>query len=91
MSDSPLYIHRGISLIKKRTFLGSYRRPMPRVLWWSWGSGRFNMAEVPLYNASWPEGLLSLSSQAHHLTTLPPFQPAISSSHLPPRLPKTLQ
>jgi hypothetical protein len=27
--------------------LGPYSRPMPRVLWWSWGGGHFLMREVP--------------------------------------------
>ena len=35
---------QGTSLIRKRTPLGPYRRPMPRVL----GGGRFLMSEVPL-------------------------------------------
>ena len=29
-----------------------YREPMPRVLWWSEGTGLFLMNEVPLYNPS---------------------------------------
>jgi len=42
--------YRGTSLIRKRTPLGPYRRPMPRVLGGSWGGGRFLMGEVPLYS-----------------------------------------
>ena len=30
-----LHVYRGTSLTRKRTPLGPYRRPMPRVLWWS--------------------------------------------------------
>ena len=41
-------LYRGTSLIRKRTPLGPYRRPMPRVLGWSQGGGRFFMGEVPL-------------------------------------------
>ena len=43
-----LRVHRGT---KNKTAppLGSYRMPMPRVLGWSWGDGRFLMREVPLY------------------------------------------
>ena len=41
--------YRGTSLIRKRTLLGPYRRPMPRVLGESWWGGRFLMGEVPLY------------------------------------------
>jgi len=41
--------YRGTSLIEKRPPLGPYRRPMPRVLWWSYGGGLFLMSEVPLY------------------------------------------
>ena len=42
-------MYRGTSLIRKRTPLGLYRRPMPRVLGGFWGGGRFLMGEVPLY------------------------------------------
>ena len=41
--------YRGTLLIRNRTLLGPYRRPMPRVLGGSWGGGRFIMGEVPLY------------------------------------------
>ena len=40
--------YRGISLIRKRTPPGPFRRPMPRVLGGSQGGGRFLMGEVPL-------------------------------------------
>ena len=40
--------YRGASLIRQRTPLGPYRRPMPRVLGGSEGGGRFFMGEVPL-------------------------------------------
>ena len=40
--------YRGTSLIRKRTPLGPYRRPMPKVLGGSQGGGRFLMGEVPL-------------------------------------------
>jgi len=33
--------YRGKSLIRKRTPLRPYRRPMPRVVGRSWGGGRF--------------------------------------------------
>ena len=42
--------YRGTSLISKRTPLGSYRRPMPRVVGGSYGVGRFPIGEVPLYS-----------------------------------------
>ena len=42
-------VYRGTSLIRKLTPPGSYRRPMPRVLSWSQGDGRFLMGQVPLY------------------------------------------
>ena len=42
-------VYRGTSLIRKRTPLGPYPRPMPRVLGRSWGGGDFLMGEVPLY------------------------------------------
>ena len=32
---------RGTSLIKKRSLLGPYSRPMPKALWLSWGVGVF--------------------------------------------------
>ena len=44
--------YRGASLIRKRTPLGPYRRPMPRVLGESLGAGRFLMGEVTLYRGS---------------------------------------
>ena len=40
--------HRGTSLIRKRTPLGPYRRPIPRLLWGSQDGVRFLMSEVPL-------------------------------------------
>jgi len=42
-------LNRGASLTRKRTPLGPYRRPMPRVLGGSSGGSRFLMGEVPLY------------------------------------------
>jgi hypothetical protein len=33
--------YRGASLIRNCAPLGPYSRPMPRVLWWSWGWGVF--------------------------------------------------
>jgi len=45
----PVVSYRVTSLIRKRTPLGPYRRPVPRALWWSWGGWRFLMSEVPLY------------------------------------------
>ena len=47
-----LIIYRGTSLIRKRTPLGPYLRPMPRVLGGSYWGGRFLMGEVPLYKTS---------------------------------------
>jgi len=40
--------YRGTSLSRKRTPLGPYRRPMPRVLGGFWGGECFLMGEVPL-------------------------------------------
>ena len=34
--------HRGTSLIRNRTPLGPYNRPMRRALWCSWGGGVFS-------------------------------------------------
>ena len=39
---------RGTSLMRKRTPLGPYRTPMPRVLGGSLEGGRFRLGEVPL-------------------------------------------
>ena len=44
--------YRGASLIRKRTPLGPYRRPMPRVLRGSYGNERFLMGEIPVYTFS---------------------------------------
>ena len=41
-------MYRGTFLIRKRSALELYRRPMPRVLGGSQGVGRFLMGEVPL-------------------------------------------
>ena len=43
-----LRAYMGTSLTRKRTPLGPYRRPVPRVLGGSKGGGRFRMGEVPL-------------------------------------------
>ena len=40
---------QGYLTIRNRTTVGPYRRPMPRVLCWSEGGGRFLMGEVPLH------------------------------------------
>jgi len=41
--------YRGTSLIRNCLLLGPYSRPMPRVLWCSYGGGLFLMSEGPLY------------------------------------------
>ena len=48
---TPKMSYRGTSLMRKRTPLGPYRRPMPRVVGASQGNGCFPMVEVPLYAA----------------------------------------
>ena len=40
--------YRGTSLIRKRTPIGPYHRPMPRVLGGSYGGGRFLVSDVLL-------------------------------------------
>ena len=40
--------YRGTQLTRKRTPLGPYRRPMPRVIGGFYGSGRFLLGEVLL-------------------------------------------
>ena len=47
--EVPLY--RGTSL-ENRHPVGPYSRTMPKLLWRSWGGGRFLMSEVPLYSSS---------------------------------------
>jgi len=44
-----LRAYRGTSLIRERTLLGPYSRPMPMALWGSLGGGLLLMGEVPLY------------------------------------------
>ena len=56
--------HRGASLIRKRTPLGPYHRPVPKVLGGSQGGGRFLTGEVPLYGG----GNLTTLSGAHEAT-----------------------
>ena len=41
--------YRGSALTRKRTPLGPYRRPMPRVLRGSWEGGRFLMRGTPVH------------------------------------------
>ena len=45
-------VYRGTMLKRKRTPLGPYRRPMPRVLGGSQGVVRFIMSKVPLYGTT---------------------------------------
>ena len=40
--------YRGTSLIRNAPLIGPYSRTISRVLWWSWGGGRFLMSVVPL-------------------------------------------
>jgi len=49
LATRPGAMYRGTSLIRKRTPLGPYSRPMPRVLGGSYGGEHFLMSEVPLY------------------------------------------
>jgi len=44
----PFKRYRGTSLIRNHHPVGPYSRTMPRLLWRSWGGGRFLMREVPL-------------------------------------------
>ena len=57
--------YRGTSLTRKRTPLGPYRRPMPRVIWGSQEGGCFLMGEVPLY--------MPTSAPARYLREVPSF------------------
>jgi hypothetical protein len=41
--------YRDTSLLGKRTPVGPYLRPLPRVLRGCWWGGRFVMGELPLY------------------------------------------
>ena len=43
--------YRGTSFIRNRHPAGPYSRTMPRLLWRSYGGGRFLMSEVPLYRS----------------------------------------
>ena len=43
---------RGTSLIRNTPLLGSYRRTIPRVLWWSWWAGLSLMIEVTPYGGN---------------------------------------
>ena len=51
-ADSRIQEHpiqnKGTSFTRKRTPLGPYRGPIPRILGGSWGGGRCLMGEVPL-------------------------------------------
>ena len=40
--------YRGTPLMRDPPPLGPYRRPMPRVLGWSYGGGHFLKSELPL-------------------------------------------
>ena len=65
-----LCVYRRTSLARKRTHLGPYRRPVPRVLGGTQVGGRFLMGEIPLYGvpcgtvrSSYPAILGVLKSQ----------------------------
>ena len=62
--------YRGTSLIRKRTPLGPYRRPTPRVLGGSQGGGRFLMGEVPLYAVQGSDRKRSWAEQTRLVTAL---------------------
>ena len=47
-------LYRGTSPTRKRTPLGPYRRPLPRVLGGSWWGARFLMSELPLWQKNVP-------------------------------------
>ena len=64
----------GTSLIRKRTPLGPFHRPMPRVLGGSLGVGRFLMGEVTLYVRPLP---LSLGTPFELCGTLTSSNPCI--------------
>ena len=49
MHNPVVFGYRGTLPTSKRTPLGPYRRPVPKVLGGSYGGGRFLMSEVPLY------------------------------------------
>jgi len=57
-NPDPQGLNRGTSLIRKRTSLGPYRRPMPRVLgWWAFSYGRGTPVVVPpSQSARGPDG-----------------------------------
>ena len=70
--------YRGASLVRKRTPMGPYCRPMPGVLGGSQGVGHFHMCEVPLCA---PPCL----GDASPLSAPTPFPPP--RFHLPPAVP----
>jgi len=71
-------VYRGTSRIRKRTPLGPYRRPMPRVVGGSLGGGRFLMGEVPLYHGIVGGGVFSFRG-THAM------MPYMATSNSPPR------
>ena len=70
---------QGYHAHKKGTPLGSYHRPMPRVLGGAQGGGRFLMGEVPLYSTLFRHGFFEIGKiEASARTSL--FCKAIFSS-----------
>ena len=47
LTDGSLRPDRGTSLIRNTRLLGPYIRPIPRVIWWSYGGGLFLMPLSP--------------------------------------------
>jgi len=72
-------IDMGTSLERKRTPLGPYRRPMPRVLGGSWGGGRVLLGEVPLY------GVVKRLSPAVAQNASHSFRAVLKVLHWPPQ------
>ena len=63
-----LRLYRGTSLVRKRSPLGPYCRPMPRDLWWSCGGVLFLMREVPLYSR-WRERTVHFATRPYTIIT----------------------
>ena len=80
----PDLLYRGTSLMRMRTPLGPYRRPMRRVLGGSYGGGRFLMGEAPLCRPNTRQkymGLATCSYGSHRGTWLKRNRPPPSDHH----------
>jgi hypothetical protein len=70
--------YKGTLLVRNRHPVGPYSRSMLRLLWRSWGGGRFLMNEVPMYSGVCPDP----SHPAPSLRWIPQMPSSLLPSYL---------